>query len=313
MPIDTTKVKVRHAASFVSKLRETLTIAGGSYPNTWRGASEVITRYVFPKTSNFSIQDILNNIPANPNYVLAVAWYENDVMHRFKLWEDVGEIFWGEIYSGQTITSDFFALEVWTTNADPIVVEPITFTSSRLIVPTNRCDSGDINTSIVSLECGDPIFHFTVDAFNPSQGDYYVFDGYCLRVIVRGNIVPIVFPFNILHCDDDDTWHYVWMETVEGNVNLYIDPAEVTPPVGALGYFPMIDQQDSNKTIKVNLELVETNYHIQFDGETLTTGINIVLLQNEVDSLYYSLILQEFTDETGTEYVLTVGQTPTTP
>jgi hypothetical protein len=88
---------------------------------------------------------------------------------------------------------------------------------------------------------------------------------------------------------------------------LYIDPEDVEPPPDALGYFPLINQQDG-LTYKINLELIEGNYHIRF-GEVIVeeTAANIFQIENIQDGLYYGIILNEFEDD----LVITVAQSGT--
>jgi hypothetical protein len=306
--IDTSRNKHRHSYNLLTRNREILIFPAFSYDNIWRGASEIIGRFIIQKANtNFSIQDIQNNIPENPNYVLAVSWYKDDITYRFKLWKDVGEIFYAPMYNGETITSDIFALEIWTTNTTPITSPGIEFKTSRLLTPTNFCTNEDQISNLVISSCGDPLFHFTDDAFDPANGDYYIFQDYCTRIIVRGNVVPITFPDNLLHCDDDDTWHYVWCDTVDGNIVIFIDQSPA--PVGTLGFWPMVDQQNLSITIKIDLQLVEGTYHLNFDGEiTYTDPFNVILL-NHLDTQYYRLVLMEFEDG----YTINVGQTPVVP
>jgi len=81
---------------------------------SWFGYSTLIGAYNFTGTRNFTLPPF--DVPTNPNYILCISWHEGGMLHRYKLWEDVGEVFYFDapLYTGQLIKANF-RFEVWTT------------------------------------------------------------------------------------------------------------------------------------------------------------------------------------------------------
>lgn len=85
---------------------------------TWKGYSEIVIAFNFEGPNNFSFTSLTSEIPLNPNYLLAVSWYDSlGNHHRYSLWSNIGEVlyFTMDTYEGQLIKKNF-RLEVWSTD-----------------------------------------------------------------------------------------------------------------------------------------------------------------------------------------------------
>lgn len=83
----------------------------------WKGYSEIIVTYNFEGPNNFSLSEILNQIPINLDCYLTISWYDSLGNHnRYSLNQDVGEIIYFTVlpYTNQLIKKNF-RLEVWST------------------------------------------------------------------------------------------------------------------------------------------------------------------------------------------------------
>ena len=87
--------------------------------------SNLVGAYNYESTRNFTIKS--SDLPTvKPDtYILCVMWKDSDyVTHRYKLWEDVDEVFYFPVslYAGQLIKKNF-RIEIWTTlNTGPTVI-----------------------------------------------------------------------------------------------------------------------------------------------------------------------------------------------
>lgn len=114
----------------VNKLTRTETyfdLPAFSVDNDWLGYSQLVGVFNYTATNNFSLPlDFV--VPTNPSYVLCIMWVEDDVVHRYKLWEGVGEVFYFNppLYTGQLIKKNF-RIEVW--NVEP-TLSTFTFNSA---------------------------------------------------------------------------------------------------------------------------------------------------------------------------------------
>lgn len=86
---------------------------------TWLGYSELVAVFDYTSTNNFSIKPIASLLPISPNYLACVVWVDSSYnVHRYKLWEDVGEVLFFDVpvYTEQRIKKHF-RIEIWNTNA----------------------------------------------------------------------------------------------------------------------------------------------------------------------------------------------------
>lgn len=277
--VDTTLNRTHIFGRTVRKLRSYIEIPAFDIANTWRGASEVIYRLEFATSTSVSLLERFPiTAPAGANFVPVVAWLEDEVFHRYKLWSDVGEILWLPTYAKQKINQTYFFIEIWNTDtrtpyildvggsgleagedaglfvgySDPLnllLAEAIRVTTSQLIIPTHLCDEDDVNLAAATV-CEDPIFH--LEDFEPLYGDYYIFSGHCARELIKGTRAKPTY--NLIQNRDDETWHYVWIAVVDGNAYFHVDPTNQVPPVDALGYFPTIIAGYPHQAVKIELE-----------------------------------------------------------
>lgn len=105
------KIRVRENSSFVDKQLSIFYLPSFEISSTWRGASEIIAKFVYEFDKNFSFIRIAT--PANPNFVACISWKPtSSTIVRYKLWQDVGEILYVPLYNGERIGNEFF-IEIW--------------------------------------------------------------------------------------------------------------------------------------------------------------------------------------------------------
>lgn len=111
--------------------------------STWAGASTILAQYSISNDYWFSFKTPIRAF--GENFVLAIRYYdaENDVIVRYKLWEDVDEILFYPVYAGERIGLNA-VLEVWsvdTTDA-PVLSDDYTFYTSVLSFPPQQLCAG---------------------------------------------------------------------------------------------------------------------------------------------------------------------------
>lgn len=316
----------RIKAAWVKKLLSYYAIPTFSVDNIWRGASTMVYRFDFP----IGLVTLLNQFPMTPpdgsNFCPVVSWRVGQAFVRYKLWEDVGEILWLPLYSGQKVTASSFHVEIWNVRprilvefdgeedvivehegedppllefdiapGEPIttqLLEPINLYTSRLVIPTSYCDISDVNLGSPTA-CVDPIYY--LEDFQPIYGDYYLLVAPCERQLIK---FRQSVPLNYLQNRDDLTWHRVWAQFVDGNLYFFVDPEEVSPPDGAVGYFALISRTDQ-LTYKMELEHGPdgTGNYVVID--TLLTpsalDVNNILLQDTdtfTDTILWALYIK---------------------
>lgn len=326
---DTSLARSRIRGDYVTKLKSYVEIPAFDLANIWRGASQVLIRYDFA----VGVSSLLNAFPITPpagvNFVPVVSWLKDEVYYRYKLWEDVGEILWLPLYNKEKITAeDFFSIEIWNTDtrdeyalsagddtalspgislgfgpeANLLLANAIRLYTSKLIIPTTLCQNEEI-LLLNPTECVDP--RFELSDFEPIFGDYYLLVSPCTRQLIKGIKHEPAVGYNILK-STDDTWHYVWFITFEGNVTYEVDQANTVPPPDALGYFAMIPVIEPNAVYKLALYAIPNSdgsvtHTLDIQGalsSSEATRANVVLLENLTDSLKYGLFLSGSTIDT---------------
>jgi hypothetical protein len=102
----------------LTRAKTYFTIPTFSVVNNWKGYSELVAVFNYVSPNNFSIKTLGNTFPVNPNYLACVVWEDSSYnVHRYKLWEDVGEVLYFDtpLYNNQQIKKNF-RIEIWTTN-----------------------------------------------------------------------------------------------------------------------------------------------------------------------------------------------------
>lgn len=104
-----TQRSIDAASVVVRKLGTYLTIPSFSINATWRGASEIIAKFNFSLTANFTISRIIEQ----ENFCACISWKPTSTtIVRYKLWKDVGEILYVPLYNGEKIGNNF-SIEIW--------------------------------------------------------------------------------------------------------------------------------------------------------------------------------------------------------
>ncbi len=326
--LDTSRQKLRVASTWSTKLRTYFTLPQFSIENVWRGASEIVKEFSYSLSAKTSIINLLQNTPANPNFVACVAWKPiSETIVRYKLWEDVGEILYVPLYSGQTINADF-SIEIWNTQpvagssgdsiifesgdalvteetSDAIVTEEggdligtiittsnaedIVVMLSTLVIPSSKCPSS--NSRITAYdECTDVTFNFNGGTYDTT---YIPFDGDYYIVAGVCGVTTLVkgsrfSGTELILQSTDETWHRIYTMRFGGITYLAVDQDNALPSLTPHIYL----QQYPGVTYRVDLQLLQGNHHIRVDQNASTElDYTVLYLQTAEDSLYYGLRL----------------------
>lgn len=254
------KTRVRENTSYVNKRLFIIYLPAFSVDVVWRGASEIVKEFLYNVGTPLSFLKITQ--PSDPNFVAMVAWKPTaNTIVRYKLWNNVGEILYYPLYSGQTIGAEF-SIEIWNTKPDVIpggilttedgqvliteddawlitegseigTEETISFDgvalfhTSKMLLPTSYCEP-DFNSLDDPTVCTD--MTFDLRDFIPFDGDYYSVEGNCgVTVLIKG--VRLVADSFKLYYEPDDTWHNVFIGELQNEKMLFIDPTPTTPGV----------------------------------------------------------------------------------
>lgn len=167
--LDTSRNKVRQPSRWRVKLSTFLNIPAFNVVNTWRGSSEIVAKFVYSLSTPVSF---ISDLPiANGNFCPCVSWKPtSETIVRYKLWENVGEILYVPLYTGQQIGANF-NIEIWSTNNSPIVGTGDKLYLSFFQIPTTLCEEGEVDFGAGVVTCDDITFNLT--GWNPSIGEYY--------------------------------------------------------------------------------------------------------------------------------------------
>lgn len=103
---------------------------------TWAGSSNILAEFPFENTDyQFSLKLPITQFGSA--FIAAVRWVEDDVIRRFKLWDDADAILFFPLYDGERIGLNA-RLEIWSLNTanDPTLDDDYTFYSSVLAFPS---------------------------------------------------------------------------------------------------------------------------------------------------------------------------------
>lgn len=203
--------KTTSRSNYIHKLLTYINIPIFDLVNPWKGASEIIKRFDYNIGNITLLTPIVK--PDEVNFCPVLSWFSApEVITRYKLWDDVGEILYLPVYNGEKITANNFCIEIWNTDTTEYIVigmegaeivigleglgilgaeatgnilnivnpSIINLFTSSLITPTNKCDQSD-SLLITETECVDPLFD--LDGFDPSRGDYYELVSPCERIL----------------------------------------------------------------------------------------------------------------------------------
>ena len=138
------------------------TLAAGGFSGTgieaWPGASRIfaLQKLLLPGYA-FSIQ--VGQKLRYTNFVLTVKWLDGNVVKRYKLWQNVGELLAYPLYAGEIIPGVGAELEYWTTanSTSTTVVPPLSLICAILENPTTCCDQTGIELANGICPIGSPI------------------------------------------------------------------------------------------------------------------------------------------------------------
>jgi len=114
--------------------------------STWAGASVILAEYAFNNTVWFSLMMPIGEFGSN--FVPAVRYVNGDMVARYKLWEDVGELLYYPVYDGERLGPNA-VVEIWSVNSPLAPMNPanVTFLSSVVNVPEDTCSTCCTNPS----------------------------------------------------------------------------------------------------------------------------------------------------------------------
>lgn len=102
--------------------------------NVWRGASEIVAKFFFETDETIALFSGTKAFISN--FCPCITWRTGaEEIARYKLWQNVGEILYVPLYSGQIIPTGEFQIEIWNINAPIIYVGGETFDLPRLVNP----------------------------------------------------------------------------------------------------------------------------------------------------------------------------------
>lgn len=307
----------RSMASYTGKLPTYVKFPAFSIANTWRGASEIIRKYNFNLENKNSITQLFSSPPTGANFCPCISWKPTSTtIVRYKLWEDVGEILWVPLYTGQTIGADF-AIEIWNT-PDATITLPAAqiLYLSKLVIPDSYCDDDAVQVGLDYRTCTDLIFD--LEDYIPADGDYYLVISDCgVTELIKNQI----FSDGWLLKADDDTWHTLSaiIDPIDSSVHFTTTPAATPDPLPT-PYAPLIDRY-SGLGFQISLLHVEGSYHLTAAGLASVDSYGRILLLADDDQYYamrltvedwntFPYVFPESEKTTGT-FRLTIAQTPT--
>lgn len=257
-----------------------------SINSVWKGASEIVATLSLDNATNIAFFD---NIPSNPNYVAVISWKISEgVSQRYKLWEDVGEILYVDLYSGQTIGANA-VIEIWNTPTSPTLITGFSLKTSILSIPDCSCEMTDRTTNAVYIQCTDVTLDLT--GWNPSVGDYYLVIGCGVTELIHATRSA-----KLILKADDNTWHDLSLFNFGGAIMPLVDQAPTA--AGTKDYFPLI----GNDGLVYRLELLfSAGIYTYTIGPTVIDPLGVVNIQLlSTDGNYYLVSL----DNTMTDIVI---------
>jgi hypothetical protein len=173
----TFSLKRKTAAGYVKKVFNYIYVPAFSIVNTWYGASQIIGKYNYTLEDNFTLLEL----PTRPNdtFVLCITFGSS----RYKLWEDIGELLYFDLFPLGTLISSSFSIEVWNVDGESPALNPgpLILNISSLTIPTLppvNCDEQvGVDKSSLIETCDNT---FTLTGFNPSTEQYSFVNNPCV-------------------------------------------------------------------------------------------------------------------------------------
>jgi hypothetical protein len=119
-------------------------------PDDWSGASRMLLEIPVNNDYLFSLKLPIRRFGVN--FMMAIRWEENGVVSRYKLWEDIGEVLYYPLYSGQRIGLNA-VFEVWSIETSAGYLNPVAktlYTSVLLFASGCECTLPSLLTTLVA-------------------------------------------------------------------------------------------------------------------------------------------------------------------
>jgi len=118
----------------------------------WSGASHQLAKCDYTSTTPWSI---MMPVVKRLDFVLCIRWIDDDdVVHRYKLWENVDEILAYPLYTGERIPAGIARFEFWSTLAGATgftITMPIVLEIGEVEMPTDSADITATGTEIATV------------------------------------------------------------------------------------------------------------------------------------------------------------------
>ncbi len=171
------------AASYISKTLNYILIPQFSLDSIdWLGASSIQFKLSYSLPSSFTLP-VSFTAPAGATFCPVIRYDVANVPIRYKLWDNVSELLYIDLYAGQLIFKNFF-IEIWNvedfntiTNESPLILNTSRLRKPNLTLGSYLCNEF---TDVGLDETGDVIIEqdntMILNIWNPSTGDYWSFD-----------------------------------------------------------------------------------------------------------------------------------------
>lgn len=118
----------------------------------WAGASHQLAKCDITRDAAWSL---LMPVTPRTDFVLCIRWLDEDnVVHRYKLWENVDEVLAYPLYTGEVVPAGNARFEFWSTPVGATgftITAPIVLEFSELEMPTDFADTTATGTEIASV------------------------------------------------------------------------------------------------------------------------------------------------------------------
>lgn len=213
--VNNTRNRYARNSYYYKKVGARLVLPGTIITYYWYGVSDIIWEYTITASKDFSILSSLRTT----EYCAAISWVNNTgETHRYKLWEDVGEIFYYDLYNGQLIGKDF-KVEIWNTkllnigDSTTITIADIILYTSLLINIEGHCyctceaandllsfpitDGPDINYDnimpVIDSCCGYDLTQLTTDNVKTVVVRFPIITGVPTKIIADAKVSAVDF------------------------------------------------------------------------------------------------------------------------
>ena len=199
------------------------TIPAFSVNAEWRNASGIAAVFNYTATKNFTLKPF--TVPVSPNYLACIAWVDDDyVMHRYKLWSDVGEALFFDcpLYAGQLIKKNF-RIEIWNILPDPL--------TEFSLAGAGNAFANDTYTKTSSVLWESTLCHFQYDGIGTNG-----YGVWTVRLKSSPSTILYIFTLPPGNRFPVGKWDPDWPVVFGGTPNPYIVISEVCSQSEALNF-----------------------------------------------------------------------------